>query len=104
AGHQRHVCPGEEAESEPVGVLVGGGADDGLRRLPQPGVDDVEAGVAQGAGDDLDAAVVAVEADLGEDDANRHDTAPHGVTFSGQSKNRSTTTRKPGRTSGKINS
>ena len=32
----------------------------------RPGVDHLEAGVAQDAGDDLDAAVVAVEADLGD--------------------------------------
>ena len=63
-------APEQELQAEPVGVLVGDGADDGLGRLPQAGVDDVHAGVAQGAGDDLDAAVVAVEADLGEDDAD----------------------------------
>ena len=57
-------------EAEPVGVLVGDGADDRLGRLPQPGVNDVHAGVAQGAGHDFDAAVVAVEADLGKHDAN----------------------------------
>jgi len=66
-----HVGAAEDAEAEPVGVLVGDGADDGLRRLPQAGVDDVHPGVAQGAGHDLDAAVVAVEADLGEHDADR---------------------------------
>ena len=70
ARHQGHVGAAEEAEAEPVGVLVGDGADDGLGRLPQAGVDDVHAGVAQGAGHDLDAAVVAVEADLGEHDAD----------------------------------
>ncbi len=70
ARHQRHVGAGEEAQAEPVGVLVGDGADDGFGRLPQAGVDDVHAGVAQGAGHDLDAAVVAVEPDLGEDDAD----------------------------------
>ena len=70
ARHQGHVGAAEDAEAEPVGVLVGDGADDGLRRLPQAGVDDVHAGVAQGAGHDLDAAVVAVEADLGEHDAD----------------------------------
>ena len=39
-------------------------------RLVQPGVDDLHAGVAQRAGDDLGAAVVAVEAGLGDDDAD----------------------------------
>ena len=36
--------------------------------LEQPGVDHLVAGVAQDAGDDFDAAVVAVEADLGDQD------------------------------------
>src|SRR5262249_45083523 len=57
ARHQGHVGAGEQAEAEPVGVLVGAGADDGLGGLPQAGVDDVQAGGAEGAGDDLEAAV-----------------------------------------------
>ena len=36
----------------------------------QAGVDHIESGIAQAAGHDLDAAVVAVEADLGDQDAN----------------------------------
>ena len=47
-----------------------GGLDDLLRRLVQAGVDDLHAGVAQRAGDDLGAAVVPVEAGLGDDDAD----------------------------------
>ena len=43
--------------------------DDLLRRLPQAGVDDLHAGVAQRARDDLRAAVVAVEPRLGDDDS-----------------------------------
>src|SRR5262249_50473502 len=66
AGHERHVRAAEETEANPVGVLVGNGADDCFRCLPQSSVDDLHAGVAQAAGNDLDAAVVAVEADLGE--------------------------------------
>ncbi len=64
------MCAAKEAEAEPAGVLVGDGPDDGLGRLPQSGVDDLHAGVAsRGAATDLDAAVVAVEADFGEYDA-----------------------------------
>ena len=70
ARHQRHVGAAEDAEAEPVGVLVGDGADHGLGRLPQAGVDDVHAGVAQGPGHDLDAAIMAVEPDLGQHDAD----------------------------------
>ena len=43
--------------------------DDLLRRLAQAGVDDLHAGVAQRARDDLGAAIVAVEARLGDDDS-----------------------------------
>ncbi len=43
------------------------GLGDLLGRLVQAGVDDLEAGVAQGAGDGLRPAVVAVEARLGHD-------------------------------------
>ena len=59
-----------DAGLDHVGVLVGHGADHRLGGLPQAGVDDVQTGVAQGAGHDLDAAVVAVEADLGKHDAD----------------------------------
>ena len=50
----------------------------------KPGVDDVHAGVAQRARDDLDAAVVAVEADLGDDDADRLPGLLHGSSLSSQ--------------------
>ena len=53
-----------------VGVLLERGRGDHLRRLAQAGVDDFHAGVAQGAGDDLGAAVVAVETRLGDDDSS----------------------------------
>jgi hypothetical protein len=45
------------------------GLDHHCRRLSKPRVDDLEAGVAERPGDHLDAAVVAVEPDLGEHDA-----------------------------------
>ena len=44
-------------------------------RLVQPGVDDLHARVAQGAGDDLGAAVVPVEPGLGHHDAAGHRSA-----------------------------
>ena len=62
---ERHVGAGQHREADDVDVLVDGGSGDGLGRLEQAGVDDLAAGVAEDAGDDLDAAVVAVEADLG---------------------------------------
>ena len=64
-GEQRHVRAGEHREADRVGVLLDGGLDDLLRRLVQAGVDDLHAGVPQGAGHDLGAAVVTVQARLG---------------------------------------
>ena len=69
-GEQRHVRAGEHREADRVGVLLDRGLDDLLRRLVQAGVDDLHAGVAQGPGHDLGAAVVPVEAGLGDDDAD----------------------------------
>src|SRR4051794_31629223 len=69
-GDQRHVGAREDREADGVGVLLEDGLDDLLRRLVQARVDDLHAGVAQRAGDDLRAAVMAVEARLGHDDAD----------------------------------
>ena len=66
-----HVGAGQHRQPDRVDVLVDGGGGDGLGRLEQAGVDDLVAGVAQDAGDDLDAAVVPVEADLGDQDPLR---------------------------------
>ena len=65
---QRHVRAGEDRQPDGVGVLLDRRLDDLLRRLVQAGVDDLHAGVAQRPGDDLGAAVVPVEARLGDDD------------------------------------
>ena len=56
---------GEHGEPDQVGVLLDRGLDDLLGRLVQAGVDHLVAGVAQRPGDDLGAAVVAVQAGLG---------------------------------------
>jgi hypothetical protein len=68
-GKERHVRSGEDAEPDGVDILLHGGLGDHLRRLMETGVDDLEAGVTQGAGDDLGATIVAVEAGLGNQDA-----------------------------------
>jgi hypothetical protein len=75
AGEQRHVRPGEHRQPHGIGILLDDGLDDLLRRLVQAGVDDLHAGVAQGARHDLGAAVMPVEARLGDDhpDAFVHD-------------------------------
>ena len=64
------VGPGQEREADRVGVLLDHGFGDLLRGLVEAGGDDPQACVAQGAGDDLGATVVAVEARLGDDDAD----------------------------------
>src|SRR3989442_6733504 len=60
----------KHAEPDGVGVFLHRGGHDLLGRLVKPGVDDLDAGVAQGTGDDLGAAIVTVEARLGDDDAD----------------------------------
>ncbi len=62
--------PGQHRQADAVGVLLDGGLHDLLRCLVQAGVDDLHAGVAQGAGDDLGAAVMTVQARLGDYDAD----------------------------------
>ena len=65
-----HVGARQDRQADDVGVFLQGGADDLLRRLPQAGVDDLHAGVAQRARDHLGAAVVPVEPGLGDDDSD----------------------------------
>src|SRR5438876_530909 len=67
---QGHVRPAEARQADRVDVLLDRGLDDVLRRLPQAGVDDLHAGVAQRAGDDLGPAVVAVESRFRDQDAD----------------------------------
>ena len=77
-GEQRHVRAGEHGQPDGVGVFLDGRLDDLLGRLVQPGVDDLDAGVTQRSRDDLGAAVVPVEAGLGDHDADRADGCHHG--------------------------
>ena len=70
-GKQRHVRAGENREADHVHVLLHRRGRDHLGRLVQPGVDHLHAGVAQRGGHHLGAAVVAVEAGLGDQDADR---------------------------------
>jgi hypothetical protein len=61
-----------------VGVLLDHRRGDLLRGLVQARVDDLHAGVAKRPGDDLRTAVVAVEAGLGNDDADLLLVIAHG--------------------------
>jgi hypothetical protein len=84
-GHDGHVGGGEQADAEDVDVLLEGGADGGKRGLPEAGVDDLHAGVAEVADDELGPAVVAVEADFRDQDADR---AVHGSSTIGARRRR----------------
>ena len=70
---ERHVRARQHRQPDRVDVLVDGRRRDGVGRLEQPGVDHLEAGVAQDARHDLHPAVVSVETDLGDQNAlTRH--------------------------------
>ena len=59
---------GEHGNPDRVRVLLNDGLHDLFRRLVQPCVDDLHAGVPQRPGDHLRAAIVPVEAGFGDDD------------------------------------
>ena len=60
-----------QGKADDLRVLLHRRFDDHLGRLPQPRVDHLITRVTQRASHDLDAAVVAVEANLGEQDPHR---------------------------------
>src|SRR6185369_2378328 len=62
AREQCHVRARKNGQAHAVDVFLDGGLGDHLRRLVETRIDDLEAGIAQRARDDLRAAVVAVEA------------------------------------------
>jgi hypothetical protein len=63
------VGAGEERQAHGVGVLLHDRLGHLFGSLVQTGVDDLEAGVAQSAGDHLRSPVMAVESRLGHHDA-----------------------------------
>jgi hypothetical protein len=67
---KRVVRAGENGEADHVDIFLYGGRGDHLGRLAQASVDHFHAGVAERASDDLGAAVVAVEAGLGNQHPN----------------------------------
>src|SRR5205823_12205651 len=70
----------EDAQSDRIDVFLQRRLGDHLGRLANARVDDFEAGVAQRAGDDLGAAVVAIQARLGDQNAKRRRLAHAGGT------------------------
>src|SRR4030042_4547572 len=59
---------GKDGKAQPVDVCLEGGLGDHLGGLADAGVDTLHAGVAEGAGHHLGAAVVPVEAGLSDED------------------------------------
>ena len=70
-GQEFHVRPGEDAEAKHGNILLRGGLHNHLRSLPDAGVDNFHAGIAQGAGNDFGAPIVPVKSGLGDEDADR---------------------------------
>ncbi len=64
ARHDRVVRTRENRESDDLNIFLERGIDDHLWRLPQTGVDDLHASIAQRPGDYLRAAVMTVKAGL----------------------------------------
>jgi len=62
------VRAGEDGETDDVDVFLDGCGGDHLGSLAKAGVDDLHAGIAQGASDDFGAAVMAIQARL----SNQH--------------------------------
>ncbi len=65
-GAERVVGTGKNGEADYVDIFLGGRGGDHFWRLAQAGVDDFHAGVAESASDYFRAAIVAVEAGLGD--------------------------------------
>ena len=70
ARKERHVRTREDRQRDDIDIFLDGCIDDHLGRLMKACVDDLEARIAECAGDHLRAAVVAVEARLGDEDAD----------------------------------
>ncbi|MDQ0714715.1 hypothetical protein QFZ55_004167 [Streptomyces luteogriseus] len=67
----RHVRAGQHGEPDAVGVFLDRGVDDLAWGLVEPGADGLDPRVPQGAGDDLGASVMPVEAGLGDHATDR---------------------------------
>ena len=70
AREERHVRAAQDRQADDVDVFLHGGGRDHLRRLMQSGINDFHARVAERGGDDLRAAIVTVEAGLGNEYSN----------------------------------
>src|SRR5262249_7801249 len=66
---ERHVGARENRQADRVGVLLQSRLRHELGRLEEPGVDDLEPGVAQGPCDHFGPPIMSVQPGLGDDDA-----------------------------------
>ena len=66
-GDEHQVRVAHHGTGDAVGILVPGADGQAPRRLPEPGIDHVDAAVAQGPGDELHAAVMAVQPHLSQE-------------------------------------
>ena len=65
-----HVRAREDREADHVSIFLQGRAHDLLGRLAQAGIDDLHASIAKSAGYHLGTAVMAIEARLGDKNAD----------------------------------
>ncbi|GAC1334810.1 MAG: hypothetical protein NVSMB17_16960 [Candidatus Dormibacteria bacterium] len=59
-----------KADANPIHIFLDGGLHDHFRRLVQPGVDDLDPGVAERSADHFDPAVMTIKAHLGGEHAD----------------------------------
>ena len=71
------MCAREDRAADHVNILFNGGGDDRLRGAADSGVDHLKALVAQAARQHLGTTVMAVQARLGDQDADRSGTFSH---------------------------
>ena len=69
-GEQLVVGAGEDGDADHIYVLVNGSGDDLRGGAVQPRVDHLKTGVPKATGDDLRAAIMAIEAGFGDQDTD----------------------------------
>ncbi len=71
-GGQREVGAGQDRKANQRNVFLQRNRHDVLDALPDSGVDHLETRIAQRAGDDLGAAIMAVQTGLRDENSGRH--------------------------------
>jgi hypothetical protein len=98
-GNEREMGAAEKAETQPIRIFIFNGANHGFGRLPKAGINDLHTRITKRPRYHLDATVMAIETDFGEDHANGmgrglHETPNrmdrHGLRFAPVSSGRET--------------